>query len=232
MVQLQYIWEKQWLHLILLAGLLAGLAGLSGCDRIWQGQLWGLSSACWFWLAVGLAVLHQVYVWFCWRVQLHAGWITRVFGRWGFRLYATLFAFLGLARAALVFILAGANRGTLAANSDLLRALALLVLVPALYLVYSVLRYFSLKRALGMDHFDESYRRRPLVRQGIFKFSANAMYAYGFLLIWVPGLWCASLAALILALFNHLYIWVHYWTSERPDIQHIYTRASLSNDLT
>jgi hypothetical protein len=48
------------------------------------------------------------------------------------------------------------------------------------------------------------------------------MYAFGFLLIWFPGLWYASLAALAAALFSHLYIWVHYYCTERPDMQRIY----------
>jgi Phospholipid methyltransferase len=57
-----------------------------------------------------------------------------------------------------------------------------------------------------------------------FRFTSNGMYVYGFLLLWVPALWWASAAALCVALFNHLYIWVHYFATERPDIDRIYTR--------
>ena len=32
-----------------------------------------------------------------------------------------------------------------------------------------------------------------------------------------------SAAALCLALFNHLYIWIHYFATERPDMQRIYS---------
>jgi hypothetical protein len=42
------------------------------------------------------------------------------------------------------------------------------------------------------------------------------------LILWVPGLWWASPAALVVALFNHLYIWVHYYATERPDMRRIY----------
>jgi len=35
-------------------------------------------------------------------------------------------------------------------------------------------------------------------------------------------LWYASQAALWLALFNHIYIWVHYYATELPDMQRIY----------
>jgi hypothetical protein len=35
-----------------------------------------------------------------------------------------------------------------------------------------------------------------------------------------------SQAALLAALFNHLYIWVHYYSTELPDIRHIYGAAA------
>ena len=62
----------------------------------------------------------------------------------------------------------------------------------------------------------------PFERRGIFRFSSNAMYVFGFLLLWVPGLWWNSSAALVVALFNHVYIWVHYFATELPDIRRIY----------
>ena len=62
----------------------------------------------------------------------------------------------------------------------------------------------------------------PFVKEGIFRFTSNAMYTYGFLILWIPGLVLYSKAALIAAGFNHIYIWVHYYTTELPDIQYIY----------
>jgi hypothetical protein len=219
------IFEKQWLHASLLAVLLAGLAAISGFDQVRSGQLWGVSTSVWIWLAAALAVVHQVYVWFCWRTQLHASWLTRTFGTLGFPLYAVGFAILGVARVASVFVLAIANRNTLEANPHVLALLALIALVPATYLFYSVVRYFGVTRAFGIDHFDENYRSLPFVRKGIFRFTRNGMYVYGFLILWVPALWFASVAALSLALFNHLYIWVHYFATELPDMKRIYGQA-------
>ena len=34
-----------------------------------------------------------------------------------------------------------------------------------------------------------------------------------------------SSLALVAAAFNHLYIWVHYWSTERPDMARIYGPA-------
>jgi len=44
----------------------------------------------------------------------------------------------------------------------------------------------------------------------------------GLLILWIPGLVFASRAALLAALFHHLYIWVHYFTTEKPDLKRIY----------
>jgi hypothetical protein len=147
---------------------------------------------------------------------------SRLFGRHGFTGYAVLFSVLGILRTVVVFLLAISNRGTVDAPPGLQRVLPLLLLLPAIYLFYSVRRYFGFRRAFGIDHFDPAYRDLPRVRQGIFRFTDNGMYVFGFLLLWVPGLWFASAAALWVALFNHLYIWVHFYSTELPDMRRIY----------
>ena len=84
------------------------------------------------------------------------------------------------------------------------------------------MRYFGHARAFGADHFDESYRGAPLERRGVFRFTSNAMYVFGLLVLWLPGLLLSSMAALSVALFHHLYIWVHYHCTEKPDMIRIY----------
>jgi hypothetical protein len=56
----------------------------------------------------------------------------------------------------------------------------------------------------------------------IFGESGFKVYTFGFLILWVPGLIFFSKAALLAACFNHVYIWVHYYTTELPDIRFIY----------
>jgi len=88
---------------------------------------------------------------------------------------------------------------------------------------YSVLKYFGIDRALGRDHFQPRiYRDMPFVKKGIFQWSSNSMYLFGFLLLWVPGLLLLSKAGLLSALFSHMYIWVHYYFTELPDMKFIY----------
>lgn len=225
MRNVQLIFERQWLHLSLLAVLLFAVALIANFDVVRAGRLWGVATPVWFWLSIAIPIAHQGYVWFCWRTQLHATGLTRIFGNHAFPLYAIGFSVLGISRVIVVFILAVSNRDTLTVDITVLRLLAIIALIPAVYLFYSVKRYFGFKRAFGIDHFDADYRSAPFVRKGIFRFTRNGMYVYGFLLLWFPALWFASLAALCGALFNHLYIWVHYHSTELPDMKHIYGEA-------
>ncbi len=216
------IFERQWLHALGLAVLLALVAVADDADRVRAGELSGFGSVTWLWAGIVIAVAHQVWVWLCWRLQLHASLLTRAFGDRAFTLYAAVFAILGLSRIPSVVALAIANRDTIAAPTGVLQLLALVCAAPAAYLFYSVSRYFTHRRALGIDHFDDAYRSLPRVKEGIFRYTDNGMYVFGFLLLWIPGLWYASAAALCLALFSHLYIWVHYYATELPDMKRIY----------
>lgn len=220
--KLNLIFEKQWLHAIILFILLIGAYLALTLDGMEQGTFCEISTIRWFGLAIALAIAHQVYVWFCWRLQLNGNRISRIFGEQAFPFYAAIFGLLGALRVLAVIALAISNRDTFPVDISILRTLAIIALIPATYLLYSVARYFGFRRAMGIDHFDASYKNLPLVRKGIFRFTRNGMYVYGFLFLWVPALWFASIAALCAALFNHLYIWVHYYTTELPDMKHIY----------
>jgi hypothetical protein len=220
------ILERQWLHAIGLIVLLSGCAWVAQWPALLEGELWGLRSIDWFWIAVLTAVVHQVYVWLCWRLELHGRGLTALLGRAAFPTFAAGFAGIGIARVLAMFALGFANQASVPLNPLALKIAAVVALVPALYLFYSVKRYFTFRRAFGADHFDPSVRTLPFVRGGIFRFTSNGMYVFGFLLLWVPGLWWASAGALAAALFNHLYIWVHYFATERPDMARIYEAAS------
>ena len=217
-----HFFRGQGLHLAGLASLITAAAAAAALPGFSEGELLGLSTRTWYWLAVGEAVAHQVYVWLCWRLELGSQKITRTFGPKGFLLYQVGFAVLIVARPVLVVALASSNTGTLTVDPLLARTLALVAIIPVVYLGYSVGRYFGVARAFGADHFDPAYRSMPMVREGIFRFSSNSMYVFGFLLLWAAGLWFRSVAALAFAAFSHAYIWVHYLATEKPDMQAIY----------
>ena len=216
--------RRQVLHYLLLLLLLACLIAVMTRDKgYYSGELLGIDTLAWFRLAIITAVVHQTYVWLCWRLELFYSLITGLLGKKGFDYYSTGFFVLMLSRLAAVVILAWSNSNSLHWNYSLLSMIAVLLSIPAAYTFYSTIRYFGMTRAAGIDHFDASFRDRPFVKKGIFRFFNNPMYLFGMLIIWLPGLLFSSKAALLAALFNHIYVWVHYFCTEKPDIEFIYS---------
>lgn len=216
------VFEKQGQHLLMIALLLAGAGWATRIPGVLEGSHRGIPTSKWFWWSIAIPIIHQVWVWLCWRLELHHKALSSSLGDWGFRTYAIGFATASFFRFYTIVGLGLANRGSLDISQTLLNVLALVMSIPTIYLFYSVGRYFSYQRALGADHFDESYRTKPLERRGIFRFTRNGMYIYGFFSIWIPGLLFASKAALLSAAFSHIYIWVHYYCTEKPDMGRIY----------
>ena len=187
-----------------------------------SGTLWGISTKIWFWIAIAVPILHQLYVWIIWRLELHQNTFTSRYGiKKAFNLYKIGFAILFVSRLISIIILAVSNKDSLLINSYLIYLLAALITPVVIYLFYSVKEYFTIDRAFGIDHFDKNYNE-PYVKGGIFRFTENGMYIYGLMILYLPGLLLFSEAALLAALFNHIYIWVHYYCTERPDLKVIY----------
>jgi hypothetical protein len=218
------LFEKQGWHILLLVLLLVGVVVLAQNDVL-TGQLWGMNTQVWLWAAIIVPVIHQVFVWLFWRLELHHGLITKWFGENGFSIYKFIFTILFAARPVSILLLGISNHSTLTLPPILVYAAAFLLLVPGIYTMYSVVHFFGMDRAYGIDHFDPLYRDKPFVKQGMFKYTDNAMYKFGFLLLWSLALFTFSKAALLAVVFNHLYIWVHFYFTELPDIRHIYSRA-------
>jgi hypothetical protein len=211
--------------------LLAGIYALVRYEVLaLEGSLWGVSAWTWLVWSLAIPVAHHLYVLLCWRLQLHYGTLTRALGKAAFPLYRIGFFILFWGRVVFVIFLAIADQGTLPLGWIACYAIAAVMAIPALYASYSVLRYFGMDRAAGLDHFDPNARDLPFVRKGIFRFTSNAMYLVVFLLLYVPGLLAQSTAALAVALFSHAFIWVHYYCTELPDMKRIYGRTPLERD--
>jgi len=205
------LWKGQLTHITCLLGLLV---------FVWSG--WGLVEKPFpalFWVAIIVPVVHQVFVWFTWRLELKYATISRTIG---FQMYLVLFFVLFLARFISLALLAWVDRGSLGLAIELRGVITLAVLLPGLYAMYSVKKYFGLARAAGADHFDTKYKTMPFIKKGIFRFTSNGMYLYAFLLFWAVAMGFNSIAALIVAFFSHAYIWVHYFCTEQPDMEFIY----------
>lgn len=217
------MFKKQGWHFLSLIILLAGAATLAQGGAL-SGQLWGIGTQTWFWFSIAVPVAHQIIVGIIWRGQLYHNWMTNAFGDKGFFIYKIIFTILFVARPISIILLGMSNRNSLPFDPILAYVLAGIMFIPAEYGMYSVIHYFGIDRAYGIDHFEpEIYRDKPFVKQGLFKYTDNAMYKFVFLILWVVALAFLSQAALLVAAFSHLYIWVHFYFTELPDIQHIYS---------
>lgn len=221
--------EKQGQHYFLLAILLLGVYFLATGDVL-SGQLWRISTQTWLWIAVATPVLHQVIVAILWRAELYHHKMTDWFGDKAFPIFKVIFTTLFIGRPVTLILLGISNFNTLNLNPILAYVLAIILFVPFAYTMYSVVHYFGIDRAYGEDHFNPlAYKNQSFVKEGMFKYTDNAMYKFGFLILWTIALVFLSKAALLVAAFNHLYIWVHYYFTELPDIRHIYGTRSNEN---
>ena len=194
-----------------------------------KGALFSVETFIWLWLAFLTPIVHQLYVFIVWRYELYTEVFTQKFGlQKAFRLYSIGFSILFVMRLLFILCLALSNKYTLDISPWYLYSLAIIMLPFILYLFYSVKKYFTIRRAYGIDHFDKNYNV-PFIKEGIFRYTDNGMYVVGLAVLYLPGLLLLSKAALVVALFNHLYIWVHYYTVEKPDMEYIYGKTPQEN---
>ena len=193
-----------------------------------NGSLWSISTRKWFWIAIAIPILHQIYVWLIWRLELYQNTFSSRYGvKYSFKLYTIGFSILFGSRLIFIIILAVSNQNSLILNPFITYILIAIISPIVIYLFYSVKKYFTIERAYGIDHFDKNYNEL-YEKRGIFRFTDNGMYVFGLMILYLPGLLLFSKAALVAALFNHIYIWVHYYCTELPDMKVIY-RGTTNN---
>lgn len=215
------ILEGQAQHLIILILLTLGALSLLSPPPDAPGLL-GLTATGWATLGIALAILHQVIVAIVFRLQLHRNLLGRMFGANDMKIWAAIFLPL-LAARPIVLILAGwADASPITGLRWAEIPLGLALLAPAIWGMHSTLVHFTLPRALGGDHFREDIRALPKVTGGVFNYTDNGMYGVVFLGLWGIALLFGSWNALVLALFQHAYIWVHMYTTEAPDMRRLY----------
>ena len=217
-----FFFKGQLLHLLLLVVLLVVVGLLVKFLSLQEGQCLGVTTQTWFIVALAVPIIHQIYVWLVWRSELCFGMVSRKLGPTGFLIYQAVFMVLLLSRPLTVTLLAISDHDTVKIPLAARIVTSVVLAIPTIYTLYSVVRYFGISRACGIDHFDPSYRDLPMVREGIFRFTGNAMYTFAFLLLWAIAVAGASWAAFVVTMFSHAYIWVHYFCTERPDMRLIY----------
>lgn len=174
-------------------------------------------------IAIVAPIMHQHWVLLGWRLELHLNWWSGRFGKErAFRWFTRGFEVLALSRILALVGVAVANRGTMDIPPLLQWPTVVGLIGVFVWLMVSVALYFGFARAKGGDHFFAEYREMPLCREGIFRFIPNAMYAVGFSILWAIAFVFESQAAFLAAGFSHIYIWIHYFCTEVPDMKRIY----------
>jgi len=178
----------------------------------------GISVLNWFMIAMSIPLIHQSYVWICWRSELCWQSISNTIG---FKGYIFIFFLLIIARL-LAIVLCFVDYGSLYTPGWFAWILAVIIFFPGVYTIYSIKKYFGFLRAAGADHFDPKYRDMPFERRGIFKWTPNAMYTFA---IGIPFAFAASTGSqsmFIVAIYTYISIWLHYFCTEKEDFKVIY----------
>ena len=173
----------------------------------------------WFMIAMSIPIIHQAYVWICWRSELCWKLISNTIG---FKGYVIIFFILIISRLSAI-VLCFVDYGSLYKPGWLAWILGLILFIPGAYTMYSVKKYFGFLRAAGADHFDPKYRDLPFENRGIFKWTPNAMYVFAIGIPFAFAVATGSLSMFIVAIYTYISIWLHYFCTEKPDFAVIYS---------
>ena len=178
----------------------------------------GISVFEWFLVAMTIPLVHQTYVWICWRSELCWKSISNTIG---FKGYVIIFFILIISRLSAI-VLCFVDYGSLYKPGWLAWILGLILFIPGVYTMYSVKKYFGFLRAAGADHFDPKYRNLPFENRGIFKWTPNAMYVFAIGIPFSFAVATGSQSMFVVAIYTYISIWLHYFCTEKPDIAIIY----------
>jgi protein-S-isoprenylcysteine O-methyltransferase Ste14 len=163
-------------------------------------------------------LLHQGYVWLCWRSELCWQTISRTIG---FKAYVLIFFIIAILRLFSVG-LCFADYGTWFTPGWIVWSISVLIFIPFIYTLYSIKKYFGFMRATGIDHFDLSYKDKPFERRGIFKWTPNAMYTFAIAVFFGFAISAGSKAMFVFAAYTYIGTWLHYFCTEKEDFKVIY----------
>lgn len=190
--------------------------------RAVNNVLWGLSAFQWIIFSWIFAGLHQLWILLFWRLELYYGKISAYLGKAGFTIYRIGFIVFGCLRLLPIIPVSISSARAMALPLYITIPLMVIPLPFIIWGFYSVIAYFGINRAFGADHFFAAYRHSSLEKWGIFKYIPNTMYTVILLVLYHPGLFWQSIPGLIAALAHHLFVWCHYFFTEKPDMREIY----------
>lgn len=181
-----------------------------------------LSTSRWIWFSWIFAGIFQFWIALFWRLELYGGRISARLGRVGFPLYRAGYVLFALLRLLPIIPIALSSRDTASVPAWVSLTFLTITIPLSLWGLYYATVYFGITRASGVDHFDAAYRGANLEKRGIYKYIPNVMYTVVLLALYHPGLVWQSAPGLVAAAAHHSFVWVHYFCTEKPDVQEIY----------
>jgi hypothetical protein len=178
----------------------------------------GISALSWFMIAMSIPLIHQAYVWICWRSELCWKSISNTIGFKGYVIFFFIIIISRLSAIVLCFL----DYGSLYTPGWFAWSLAIPIFILGAYTMYSVKKYFGFLRAAGADHFDSKYRNMPFERRGIFRWTPNAMYVFAIGIPFGFAIATGSQSMFIIAIYTYISIWLHYFCTEKEDFKVIY----------
>jgi len=178
----------------------------------------GISVKNWFRFSMTIPLLHQGYVWLCWRSELCWNTISTTIG---FKAYAVIFIIIMISRLFSIG-LCFADYGSWFNPGWIAWTISVLIFIPFIYTIYSIKKYFGFMRATGIDHFDPNYKNIPFEKRGIFKWSSNAMYTFAIAVFFGFAISAGSKAMFVFAAYTYIGGWLHYFCTEKEDFKVIY----------
>ena len=181
----------------------------------------GISALGWFMIAMFIPIIHQAYVWICWRSELCWKSISKTIG---FNGYVIIFFILIISRLSAI-VLCFVDYGSLYKPGIFAWIISIILFIPGVYTMYSVKKYFGFLRAAGADHFDPQYRDMPFEKRGIFKWSPNAMYVFAIGIPFAFAVATGSQSMFVVAIYTYISIWLHYFCTEKEYFKFIYKNS-------
>ncbi len=216
------LFKYQGYHL--LAYIILGLFLLFICSETEESKktIWRMTANQWVLFSWIFAGIFQAWIFIFWRLELYYGKIKKWFGNSGFPVFRAGFVLLGSLRLLPIIPISVLTGNTIEINNWISYALILITTPLILWCMYSVTFYFGINRLFGADHFYSKYREGTLEKRGIFKYLPNSIYTVMLLIFYHPGLFFHSSLGLLTALIHHIFVWVHFFCAEKPDMKEIY----------
>ncbi len=136
--KLIFFFKHQIWHLggtVLLFYIGAQLVDLNGNTNTFLG----ISALGWFIIAMSVPIIHQAYVWICWRSELCWQSISNSIG---FKGYVIIFFILIISRLSAI-VLCFVDYGSLYKPGIFAWIISIILFIPGVYTMYSVKKYFG-----------------------------------------------------------------------------------------